>query len=293
MRTDIRKLLVKVAPEIEADGPIGPGMMFKTIAPMGKEFGASIAQRADAVATVERLAADEKAAVRALACVVLGEVGQVTPQSIVDVAHRLAADERWEVREAIANAFDDQVGRTQPEFVYELMARWVHDPDANVRRVPTNALMRYGIRQPRKVIALMKELLHDDSEYVRKNVAFCLQQIAKVKHPILGAGNADNPDVMLETLREWSADTDWRTRWIMAQTLGNVWAKDHVADALKLLKKLAADGNRRVQTAVVGSLKELARKNPDEVKQAVTQWGKDRNANVRAVAEKASRALSL
>jgi 3-methyladenine DNA glycosylase AlkC len=278
--------------EVKANGPIGPALMFKTIAPLGKKIGASIASRADAVAVVEQLAADEKAAIRALACVVLGEVGQVAPQGIVDVAHRLAADERWEVREAIANAFDDQVWRAQPEFVYELMAKWVRDPDANVRRVPTNALMRYGIRQPRKVIVLMKELLHDDSEYVRKNVAFCLQQIAKVKHPILGAGNADNPDVMLATLREWSADTDWRTRWIIARTLGNVWAKDHVTDALKLLKKLAADGNKRVQTAVVGSLKELARKNPDAVKQAVTPWSEDKNANVRAVAEKASRALS-
>ena len=75
----------------------------------------------------------------------------------------------------------------------------------------------------------------------------------------------------------------------MAQTLGNVWAKDHVADALKLLKKLAADGNKRVQTAVAGSLKELARKNPDAVKQAVIQWSKDKHADVRAVVQLFSR----
>ncbi len=287
MSADIRELLVKAAPEVEADAPIGPALMFRTILPLGKEHGASIALRADAIDIVGRLAADEKAAVRALACVVLGEIGQVAPQSVVTVAHRLAADERWEVREAIANALDDQVGRIQPEFVYELMSQWVHDPDPNVRRAPTNALMRYGIRQPRKVIVLMKELLHDDSEYVRKNVAFCLQQIAKTKHPILGAGNADNPDVMLETLQGWSKDPDWRARWIIAQTLGNVWAKDRIAQALKLLKELAADGNKRVQTAVAGSLKELARKNPDDVRQAVHKWSKDKNANVRAVAEKA------
>jgi len=286
MSADIRELLVKAAPEVEADAPIGPALMFRTILPLGKEHGASIASRVDAIDIVERLAADEKAAVRALACVVLGEIGQVAPQSIVTVAHRLAADERWEVREAIANALDDQVGRTQPEFVYELMSQWVHDPDPNVRRAPTNALMRYGIRQPRKVIVLMKELLHDDSEYVRKNVAFCLQQIAKTKHPILGAGNADNPDVMLETLQGWSEDPDWRKRWIIAQTLGNVWAKERLAQALRLLKELAADGNKRVQTAVAGSLKELARKNPNDVRQAVHKWSKDKNANVRAVAEK-------
>jgi 3-methyladenine DNA glycosylase AlkC len=275
------------APEIEADGPIGPTLMFKTIAPLGKEIGAAVAQRRDALTVLNRLAADDKAAVRALACVILGEVGQVAPENITEVAHHLAADERWEVREAIANAFDDQVCRTQAEFVYGLMAQWVHDADANVRRVPTNALMRYGIHQPRKVIALMKVLLHDDSEYVRKNVAFCLQQIAKVKHPILGTGNADNPDVMLETLQEWSDDPDWRARWIIAQTLGNVWAKDHVAEACRLLKKLAADGNKRVQTAIVGALKELARKNPDVVKQVVSRWSQDKNANVRAAAARA------
>jgi 3-methyladenine DNA glycosylase AlkC len=283
---------LKAIPEVEADAPIGPALMFKTIVPLGKEIGAQVAVRADAASIVNQLAADEKAVIRALACVVLGEVGQATPKRIIDVAHRLAADGRWEVREAIANAFDDQVWQTQPEFVYELMAQWVHDPDANVRRVPTNALMRYGIRQPLKVIALMKDLLHDDSEYVRKNVAFCLQQIAKVKHPILGAGHADNPDVMLAALHEWSDDTDWRARWIIARTLGNVWAKDRIAEALKLLKKLGTDGNKRVQTAVVSSLQELARKNPEVVKQTMIKWGRDKNANVRAVAEKAQAKLA-
>ena len=37
------------------------------------------------------------------------------------------------MREAIANALDNQVCQTQAERVYELMARWVHDLDANVR----------------------------------------------------------------------------------------------------------------------------------------------------------------
>lgn len=297
MDANLRRLIKNISGRgldsaIETDEPIGPALMFRTIVPLGKEIGAAIASRADAAAIVERLAADDKAGVRALACVVLGKVGQLAPHSVVDAAHKLAADESWQVREAIANALDDQMGPAQPEFVYETMSQWIHDPDANVRRVPTNALMRYGIRQPRKVIALMQALLHDNSEYVRKNVAFCLQQIAKVKHPILGAGHADNPDVMLAALREWSDDPDWRTRWIIARTLGNVWAKDRTAEVLKLLKKLAADENKRVQTAVANSLKELARKNPDEVKQAMTKWGKDRNAHVRAVAEKARRKMN-
>jgi hypothetical protein len=47
-----------------------------------------------------------------------------------------------------------------------------------------------------------------------------------------------------------------------------------------------------VQTAVVSSLQELARKNPEVVKQTMIKWGRDKNANVRAVAEKAQAKLA-
>ncbi len=73
------------------------------------------------------------------------------------------------------------------------MSRWVHDPDENVRRVPTNALMRYGRRHPEQVVGLMGALLHDDSAYVRKNVAFCLG-IMGLEHFRILVPNARNWD---------------------------------------------------------------------------------------------------
>ncbi|HKZ68832.1 MAG TPA: HEAT repeat domain-containing protein [Anaerolineales bacterium] len=262
--------------------PIGLGMGQRVTASDGKT-------QAD---WLNRLATDEKAAVRCMACFVLGEFGRAEPSSVVKLAHKLAADDRWEVRECIANAFDDQIGVAHPEFVYDLMSQWVADPSPNVRRVPTNALMRYGIRNPRKVIALMDKLRRDESEYVRKNVRFCLQQIAKEKHPILGAGNADNPDVMLATLREWANDTNKHNRWIVAGTLGNVWAKNRVKPAIEILRLLASDGNKLVRGAVVASMRELAKWDADAVKAAAETWAKNRDENVKRAGEQVNKKLN-
>src|SRR5262245_15602671 len=208
--------------EVKGNGPVEIGFLTKTIKPIGLALGARMAgwDGKRRSGWLKRLATDEKAAARCLACFVLGEVGKADPESIVPIAYKLAKDDRWAVRECIANAFDDQIGLAHPEFVYDLMRQWVADSSPNVRRVPTNALMRYGIRNPRKVIALMDRLRHDESEYVRKNVKFCLQQIAKEKHPVLGAGHPDNPDLMLKTLGDWARDPDKNNRWIVANTLG-------------------------------------------------------------------------
>ena len=271
--------------EVKSNGKVEIGFLTRVIKPIGLGVGEQLAKSNGKVRErwLRRLAADEKAAARCMACFVLGAFGRVGPAdvSIETIAHKLAADDRWEVRECIANAFDDQIGVAHPEFVYDLMRRWAADPSPNVRRAPTNALMRYGIRQPRKVIALMEELRHDESEYVRKNVRFCLQQIAKVKHPVLGAGNADNPDVMLATLREWAEDKHKYNRWIVAGTLGNVWAREHVPQAIAILRTLAGDEDKLVRGAVVASMRELAKWEAEAVAAAAGEWANDTDENVR------------
>ena len=261
--------------DVKSNGKVEIGFVVKTIKPIGLAVGEKLAAKKFRLSWLQKLAADEKAAVRCVACVVLGEIGKTHFDSIIPLAHKLAADDRWEVRECIANAFDDQLSPTQPEFVYQLMSQWVADSSPNVRRCVTNSLMRYGIKQPRKVIALMDALRHDDGEYVRKNVRFCLQQIAKTQHPILGKGNADNPEVMLETLREWAKDTHKGNRWIVAGALGNVWAKSRVKDAIRVLEALAADEDKSVRGAVVLALRDLAKYDPESVAALAGWWAKD------------------
>jgi 3-methyladenine DNA glycosylase AlkC len=282
----------KALKEVKANGPVEIGFLSKTIKPIGLALGGKLAgKKKIRAAWLKRLATDEKAAVRCLACLVLGEIGKADPDSIVAPAHKLAADERWEVRECLANAFDDQIDLVHPEFVYHLMAKWVTDPSPNVRRAPTNALIRYGIKQPGRVIALMDKLRHDESEYVRKNVRFCLQQIAKEKHPILGAGNPDNPQVMLGMLKEWAKDSDPHSRWIIAGTLGNVWAKGHLPQAIAILKTLAADENRLVQGAVAAALCDLAKYDAEAITATVRQWAAGDDPNVRQTAALALKKL--
>jgi len=133
---------------------------------------------------------------------------------------------------------------------------------------------------------LMDKLRHDESEYVRKNVKFCLQQIAKVKHPILGAGNPDNPTLMLSTLRGWVKDKEKHNRWIIASTLGNVWAKNYMVEAMALLKFLAVDEDKTVRTAVMSSMRDLAKYDAESIRAEAAQWAKAENANLRACGEK-------
>ena len=275
-------LAFKKLNEVKANGKVEIGFVVKTIKPIGLAVGERLAAKPKSrTAWLKKLASDDKAATRCLACIVLGEIGKVAPDSVVATAHKLATDSRWEVRECLANAFDDQIGLVQPEFVYNLMRQWVADPSPNARRVPTNALMRYGIKQPRKVITLMDKLRRDESEYVRKNVKFCLQQIAKEKHPILGAGQADNPEVMLATLAEWAKDTDRHNRWIVAGTLGNVWARGRVPQAINILSTLAADGDKLVRGAVAAAMRDLAKFDANAVTDAANAWAADSNPNVR------------
>ncbi len=261
--------------EVKSNGKVEIGFVVKTIKMIGVAIGEKLAAKKFGLSWLKKLAADEKAAVRCVACVVLGEMGKTDFDSIISIAHKLAADERWEVRECIANAFDDQISPAQPESVYRLMSQWVADSSPNVRRCVTNSLMRYGIKQPRKVIALMDQLRHDGSEYVRKNVRFCLQQIAKTQHPILGKGNDDNPDVMLETLRAWAKDTHKGNRWIVAGALGNVWAKNRVKEAIQILETLASDDDKTVRGAVAVALRDLAKHDPEAVSAAAERWTKD------------------
>jgi len=283
----------KALKDVKANGPIEIGFLTKTIKPAGLAVGERLAgKKKIRAAWLKRLATDEKAAVRCLACLVLGEIGKADPDSIVATAHKLAADDRWEVRECLADAFDDQIGLAHPEFVYDLMAKWVADPSPNVRRAPTNALMRYGIKQPRKVIALMDKLRHDDSEYVRKNVRFCLQQIAKQKHPRLGVGNSNNPEVMLATLKEWSKDRHPHNRWIVAGTLGNVWAKGHIPQALAILKTLAADEDKLVRSVAAAALRDLAKYDAQVITATAQGWANDGDKNVRQTGALALKKLS-
>ncbi len=266
---------------------IGPGVAFGVLAPAGDAIGRALcaAGAERALPLLDLLARDETAEVRSVACRALAHVGTLYSDDVVALAHLLAGDGSWEVREFIANALDEVMAAAQPDFVFSLMQQWVHDPDANVRRVPTNALMRYGRINPQHVIGLMKNLLHDDSRYVRENVVFCLSIMGATRvRAIGGAAHAEYPAQLLATLRQWADDGDERTRWIIAKTLGRKWTKACPHDALGLLHLLAADERRAVRVAVGSSVKALAKTSPAETPPALAQWADAQDRGVRGPA---------
>jgi HEAT repeat protein len=242
---------------------IGPGLAFRTLLPAGDTIGRAMAAVGLewALPQLDVLVGDRSHAIRCVACRALGQIGALYPAAVVAPAHRLGGDPSWEVREFIANALDEIMGAAQGDFVFALMAEWVHDADANVRRVPTNALMRYGRRNPERVIRLMAELRHDESRYVRDNVVFCLAIMGAVRVQLIGgASRPESPQRLLLELREWLLDDNVNTRWIVAKTLGRTWAKACPAEAVAMLHELEAmDERRAVRTAVASSLRALAK----------------------------------
>lgn len=225
----------------------------------GRALGERLAR--DEVGAVEQrlqaLAASAALDARCLACWALANVGRVRPELVSGLGRRLAADGHWTVREAIANALDDALGPAQPDFLFRLMTEWVVDPDPNVRRAPTNALMRYGRARPDPVLALMGQLRADTSRYVRENVAFCLGVLGLPRHPRLGYPDDANPARLLAYLKEWAGEANPDTRLLVADTLGRAWARSAAVEARALLERLAADPDAGAARKARAALKKL------------------------------------
>lgn len=263
---DVRAVAVGVTElreQLDLVGPgqsIGPATAFRTLKPAGDLLGRALLDldAASAWLLLTSLAVDDAPEMRCIACYALGRLGTRDTGEALTLAHVLAADPSWEVREFVANALDEVLAENRGDAVYVEMEQWVHDPNPNVRRVPTNALMRYGRKHPQRVLRLMRLLLHDESVYVRENVVFCLGVIGAERVPAIGgAKDASRPDLLLAALAEWQADDDERARWIIARTLGRSWAASRVQPAKALLQTLLTDPHKKVQLAAAASLREL------------------------------------
>jgi 3-methyladenine DNA glycosylase AlkC len=229
--------------------------------------------------------------IRCAICYTVIYLGQNHPEELEHYAYQLAKDEDWRVREFIANAYDDLFSECQEDYLFELMKKWVKDPNEYIRRVPTNALLKYGRKNMEKVLVLMEELLHDQSEYVKKNVYFCLQQISKSSHPILKIPNPSGPDILLKWLVKWAEDDNQDCKWILANTLGNVWAKNHIPAALMLLERISHNSSTPIQTVIVNAVKTLAKYDKNIVTQKVDQWLIAKDPSISMIAIKTQKKL--
>lgn len=117
--------------------------------------------------------------------------------------------------------------------ILPLIKRWVEDDDPTVRRVIIEGLRPRGVwckhigqlkADPSPLKPIIKQLLDDDSDYVRKAVANSLNDISK-----------DNPDSLCEWIAEWSKGKIGAERkWIIQRALRTL-VKVHHPQAMKLI----------------------------------------------------------
>jgi len=138
-----------------------------------------------------------------------------------------------------------------PERTMAQMLAWAGHESAEVRRLATEGCrprLPWGIRlqdlvaDPSPILPVLEQLKNDESESVRRSVANNLNDISK-----------DNPDVVLDLLREWQADaTDdvrGEVRWITGHALRTLVKQGH-PQALALLG-YPSDAEIAVQNVVV------------------------------------------
>lgn len=97
------------------------------------------------------------------------------------------------------------------------LAKWAEDKNAHVRRLvsectrprlPWGGFLRQFQHDAMPVIALLEKLKDDGSQYVRRSVANNLNDIGK-----------DNPQVLIDTCRDWQQGADVNRHWIIKHAL--------------------------------------------------------------------------
>jgi len=119
-----------------------------------------------------------------------------------------------------------------PKRTMAQMLAWTSHQNAEVRRLASEGCrprLPWGIRlqglatDPSPILPVLERLKTDECESVRRSVANNLNDISK-----------DNPDLVLDLLREWQPDATEQVRWITGHALRTLIKQGHPG-ALALL----------------------------------------------------------
>jgi 3-methyladenine DNA glycosylase AlkC len=119
-----------------------------------------------------------------------------------------------------------------PVMTLEVMKKWSKDKNVHVRRLASEGvrprlplakkLVQY-IEKPELILSILENLKEDDSKFVQKSVANCLNDILK-----------DNYEIAMNVLRTWSSSSNKNTKWIVKHALRKELKKEN-PEALKLI----------------------------------------------------------
>ncbi len=150
----------------------------------------------------------------------------------IDFVKKAANDSHFGVRESAQMALRELL-QVFPDQIILVYKKWILDSNEFTRRCVSESLRpvlvngRNWIREkPDKAIEILKYINRDPSLYVRKSVGNNLSDISR-----------RNPELVLETLREWLLENDYdkRTLFIARKACRNI-VKNNPKDVNKLLR---------------------------------------------------------
>ena len=122
-----------------------------------------------------------------------------------------------------------------PKKTLAVMKTWAKNDNRHVRRLASEGLrprlpwapkLQQFIDDPRAIFPILHLLKDDDSKYVQKSVANCLNDVLK-----------DHPALAQEFLEKWSVKASKNRKWIIKHALRNLVKKEDPR-ALALLQKM-------------------------------------------------------
>ena len=149
------------------------------------------------VAAALPLRAASSPAQRQLAVYLLGFTCGQRPGNLAPLREQAAADQSWEVQEAIAQAFDAYCAAIGYEAALPTIDAWLADDHANVRRAVSEGLRpwtskqrRYFAEHPAEAIRRLAALRADPSDYTRHSAGNALRDIRRAWPGLVDAETA-------------------------------------------------------------------------------------------------------
>ena len=116
---------------------------------------------------------DEKA--RQTAVYALGEIGKTEPDKVFDLLDHALADGHHSVRNAVIGALK-QIGEKKPTETISFARKHLHDPDPKIRREIVHGLELRGRTHPEDILPLLKELENDPDRKIRETIVHVIGQ---------------------------------------------------------------------------------------------------------------------
>jgi 3-methyladenine DNA glycosylase AlkC len=204
-----------------------------------------------------------------LGLIMLSDVYDQKPKTVLRLLQRHAASPNWVVREYAGTC----AGRLLDQHfadLYPVMQAWSQHQSENVRRAVVIATMEAAkVNHPKrgaKLLKLLDPLMRDESRYVRVNLGQFAVSLALLKN---------YPDLTLKWLRKHARSKNEFARWNVAMVWSAVGGRKYAEQGMELLTDLAADERRFVWRAVAAATAKLGQARPEVVKPIVKQWRAD------------------